>query len=244
MVLQRKRHLLLGLGLTVTLLMVGLSPAVASAASTLTGERFGGDTFGDNSGACAVVYDDYGGALLSGLSGPTFSGVSGTASAPYPGTFTEGGAWIPAPSFKGGYLDATFTIASGTTTISGRMVGGAGMEMTCSHDEDLAGPASAEGTVPYTATIHTPSGNFHDEGTSSLVLTLSPLEAFLKEAFTSSLTHPVLIVPTTKAQCKDGGWRNFPQFKNQGQCIAFVEDRSGDGQDGGQGENGQQGQQG
>jgi DNA-binding beta-propeller fold protein YncE len=29
-------------------------------------------------------------------------------------------------------------------------------------------------------------------------------------------------VPTSKAQCKNGGWRNFPQFKNQGQCIAFV----------------------
>ena len=29
--------------------------------------------------------------------------------------------------------------------------------------------------------------------------------------------------PTSKVgQCKNGGWRNFPQFKNQGQCIAFV----------------------
>jgi 6-phosphogluconolactonase (cycloisomerase 2 family) len=28
--------------------------------------------------------------------------------------------------------------------------------------------------------------------------------------------------PTSKDQCKHGGWRNFPQFKNQGQCIAFV----------------------
>jgi hypothetical protein len=28
--------------------------------------------------------------------------------------------------------------------------------------------------------------------------------------------------PTTKQQCKNGGWRNFPQFKSQGQCIAFV----------------------
>jgi DNA-binding beta-propeller fold protein YncE len=27
---------------------------------------------------------------------------------------------------------------------------------------------------------------------------------------------------SSKDQCKDGGWRNFPQFKNQGQCIAFV----------------------
>jgi hypothetical protein len=23
-------------------------------------------------------------------------------------------------------------------------------------------------------------------------------------------------------QCKSGGWRNFRRFKNQGQCIAFV----------------------
>jgi hypothetical protein len=28
--------------------------------------------------------------------------------------------------------------------------------------------------------------------------------------------------PTSNDQCKNGGWRNFPQFKNQGQCIAFV----------------------
>jgi hypothetical protein len=32
-----------------------------------------------------------------------------------------------------------------------------------------------------------------------------------------------LAVPTSKDQCKNGGWRNFPNFKNQGQCIAFVE---------------------
>ena len=30
-------------------------------------------------------------------------------------------------------------------------------------------------------------------------------------------------VPTSKEQCKNGGWRNFPEFKNQGQCVAFVE---------------------
>jgi hypothetical protein len=30
-------------------------------------------------------------------------------------------------------------------------------------------------------------------------------------------------VPTSKDQCKNGGWRNFPQFKNQGDCVSFVE---------------------
>ena len=31
------------------------------------------------------------------------------------------------------------------------------------------------------------------------------------------------LLPTSKAQCKNGGWRNFgTMFKNQGQCVAFV----------------------
>jgi hypothetical protein len=28
--------------------------------------------------------------------------------------------------------------------------------------------------------------------------------------------------PTAKDQCKNGGWRNFPGFKNQGDCVSFV----------------------
>lgn len=34
---------------------------------------------------------------------------------------------------------------------------------------------------------------------------------------------PVRPSPTVKDQCKGGGWHNFPQFNNQGQCVAFVE---------------------
>jgi hypothetical protein len=31
-------------------------------------------------------------------------------------------------------------------------------------------------------------------------------------------------LPTSKDQCKNGGWRGFGDtFKNQGQCVAFVE---------------------
>ena len=29
-------------------------------------------------------------------------------------------------------------------------------------------------------------------------------------------------LPTSKEQCKNGGWRNFPGFKNQGDCVSFV----------------------
>lgn len=33
--------------------------------------------------------------------------------------------------------------------------------------------------------------------------------------------------PTDKDQCKEGGWRKFtnPSFKNQGECVSFVERR-------------------
>jgi hypothetical protein len=29
-------------------------------------------------------------------------------------------------------------------------------------------------------------------------------------------------LPTTKDQCKNGGWRSYPGFKNQGDCVSFV----------------------
>jgi hypothetical protein len=28
--------------------------------------------------------------------------------------------------------------------------------------------------------------------------------------------------PPSKEECKNGGWRNFPGFKNQGDCVSFV----------------------
>ena len=29
-------------------------------------------------------------------------------------------------------------------------------------------------------------------------------------------------LPTTKDQCKNGGWRSFGVFKNQGNCVSFI----------------------
>jgi hypothetical protein len=45
--------------------------------------------------------------------------------------------------------------------------------------------------------------------------------AFLEGSVISIFDAPVL--PTSKDQCKNGGWLNFPQFKNQGDCVSFVE---------------------
>lgn len=52
---------------------------------------------------------------------------------------------------------------------------------------------------------------------------LSPSQPPYTVISTGNLTvvdaHPF---PTTKAQCQNGGWRDFPGFKNHGQCVAFV----------------------
>ena len=203
MVLHRKRRLSLGLGLTVILGLVGvLPPAAAAAVSTLTGETLSGSSSQGNTWSCA----------------PSFS-VSGTATAPYPGTFSESGSWNQ--SFD---LNASFTIASGTTTITGSKGPTFSGSAFCQFAPPGTGLARADvSQVAYTATIHTPSGNFHDEGTSSLTGVVTEAgSATLQESFTSSLTEPVLIVPTRKSQCKNGGWRNYPQFKNQGRCVRFV----------------------
>jgi hypothetical protein len=33
----------------------------------------------------------------------------------------------------------------------------------------------------------------------------------------------LVTTPTSKDQCKNNGWKNFPQFKNQGECVSFVQ---------------------
>ncbi len=47
----------------------------------------------------------------------------------------------------------------------------------------------------------------------------------------SLLSGPVLVgPPTSKNECKNGGWENFnnPSFKNQGACVSYVEKHSKD----------------
>jgi hypothetical protein len=47
---------------------------------------------------------------------------------------------------------------------------------------------------------------------------------FLQTVTSGELTvHDAPALPTSKDQCKDGGWRKYgTTFKSQGQCVAFV----------------------
>jgi hypothetical protein len=197
MVPQRKRRLFLSLGLAVALALA-VSPASASAVSTLTGENLSGSSSSGNTAGCP-----------SGTS--TFS-VSGAATAPYPGSFAEAG------TFTFNAFNSTFTISSGTTTVTGSKTSPGGGVLCAG-----AGDAFTTVSATYTATIHTPTGNFHDEGTSGAFVHITASgAATLTEDFTSSLAQPVPLAPTSKDQCKNNGWRNFPQFKSQGECVSFV----------------------
>ena len=37
-----------------------------------------------------------------------------------------------------------------------------------------------------------------------------------------TLTGTRACLPANKEECKNGGWRNFGVFKNQGDCVSFV----------------------
>jgi hypothetical protein len=52
------------------------------------------------------------------------------------------------------------------------------------------------------------------------------------QAFRTYVAAPA-VRPTSKQQCKKGGWRRFknPSFKNQGQCVVYVNRHNGKGKD-------------
>ena len=54
----------------------------------------------------------------------------------------------------------------------------------------------------------------------------------------SATPPPTTGPPTSKDQCKNGGWKSFtnPSFKNQGQCVAFANHHNGKGDDDDQGD--------
>jgi hypothetical protein len=86
---------------------------------------------------------------------------------------------------------------------------------------------SADGKSVYVAS-GTVTNNFsvsqYDVGVGGTLSPKSPatVAAGRGPAFGIAVT-PLPRLPTSKDQCKHGGWRTFPQFKNQGQCVAFVE---------------------
>jgi hypothetical protein len=191
----------------------------ATPPATLTGE-----TFSSSGGP--------GGASCIG--GGTFSfTASGVATGPYTGTFTESGTGT-LTDFPGSSqsfftaFSATFTIysPSGAVLVTGSKTLDTSVPNTSDACYNQLNAVIASGIpTTYGATIDTPAGNYHDQGTSAVGNLRSgptPTDTTLAETFTSTSTQPTLIVPTGKDQCMNGGYQNYPQFMNQGQCVSFV----------------------
>ena len=183
--------------------------------------------------------------------------VSGVASGPYIGTFTETGTVSVGPAGLSlrqriTALSAQFTINSsnGEVVVSGTKqyvpTGDPNLNAANGRCTDYYGLTSGTAFVykddlRYEATISTPDGQTcTQQGPSALTLIqgLSSMPDQFNEQYYNDLSNPTPIctggggsgssppaVPTTKEQCKEAGFEDFTAlgFKNQGECVAFVE---------------------
>lgn len=159
---------------------------------------------------------------------------------PYPGTYVESGVVtsaildpfhpFPDPAVGGrgsiGSFTADFAIFSSAAVVVGRkrllespLPGG---DYVCFGDSLLQVTAN----LCYVARL--PDGSF-DRGTSSVFLAQDPLgppfpRFFFGESFTSDPSVGTCgLLPETSSDCKQQAWAEFRFFRNQGDCVAWVE---------------------
>jgi hypothetical protein len=87
-------------------------------------------------------------------------------------------------------------------------------------DEVLSFPLSSAGV----AAVSAARGKFFSIG-GALASPNGFLFGFSGSGGTQELVVECQRVPTSKEECKNGGWRNFPGFKNEGDCVSFVATR-------------------
>jgi hypothetical protein len=85
-------------------------------------------------------------------------------------------------------------------------------------DEVLSFPLNVAGI----AAISAARGGFFSIGGALAVSDNGFLFGFSGTGGTQELVVDCGSLPTTTAQCKNGGWRTFGVFKNQGDCVSFV----------------------
>jgi hypothetical protein len=163
-------------------------PALAGA-QTLTTEVLSG-TANPTLGLGAVEID----CQPAGTSTVSFT-VEGEALGPYPGTFVESGTFTITGGTVGSF-EATFTITSGTTEITGTKTLRSSSSAVCTPDPEPGITQFADVLVEtsYEATITTPSGSSTDHGraTSAVQMLETPTaaSAAMQESFVSEgLAH-------------------------------------------------------
>jgi hypothetical protein len=152
---------------------------------------------------CTTATNASAGATITGVSGQTFTSASFTLAN---AAQCQGGS----PRFN--------VVANGTTFFLG-----------CNN---VTPTINANGSATYTFTAATiaAAGNQVPVPTG----TISTVDVLIDVQGTADLSNitfngqPQSLIaggPTSKAQCKHGGWKSFtnPSFKNQGQCVSWFE---------------------
>jgi hypothetical protein len=116
--------------------------------------------------------------------------------------------------------------------VSGKL---AAIGVIVDQSEGLPAPAVGQAVTLFAADHHAPvtgtlfGGAPPDADRLEVDLTSSGCPAFppasnaLYYVYNGDIAiHDAIPVPTAKDQCKNGGWRTYGVFKNQGDCVSFV----------------------
>ena len=179
------RRMLLGL-VGAAVVTTALPQSAAATQATLTGVEL--VPSGTHTGGCSS-----GTFQLEGIA----RGVQPSSPGPYPGTVKETGTYSGPPLGGTGQATIDFQIVSGTTVITGTKSGP--VTVACFSDAGDPFVNLISDTLPYTATIRTPVGDFADSGTSLVRVIQSRTFASGLERFTSSRSQATPIV-----RCKPG----------------------------------------
>ncbi|MGH3266500.1 MAG: hypothetical protein ACRDNS_31430 [Trebonia sp.] len=164
---------------------------------------------------CPTATNASAGAKLTGAEGQAFSSASFTLA--------------NAAQCQGGSPRFNVVTSNGTTSTTyflgcNNVTPTANGDGTATYTFDAASIAAAGGQVPFPAGTITAADVLIDvQGTADLSnITLNG------QAQVPAVTSTG---PTSKQQCKRGGWKSFtsPTFKNQGQCVSWFEHHTNHG---------------
>jgi hypothetical protein len=163
---------------------------------------------------CPTATNAAAGADITGLDGQTFTSASFTLAS---AAQCQGGS----PRFDIVTSAGTFFLGCNNVTPTTNADG------TLTYTFDAASIAAGGNQVPF------PTGTI----TSADVLIDVQGTADISNIVVNGVTEvptPVVGPPTTKSACKHGGWKTFnnPSFKNQGQCVSYVNHHSAHGSSG------------
>jgi hypothetical protein len=138
-----------------------------------------------------------------------------------------------ASAAEAGSATGTFTITrsgdlTGALTVNYTISGSAtnGTDYASLSGSVVIGAGAASATV-----VVTPVDDAVDEAHETVILTLAagtgysvgtPSAATVTIADNDGPTPVPGTMPTSKDQCKKGGWQTFGVFKNQGDCVSWV----------------------